>query len=252
MKRYSSNLIALLVYVWIFLFTAPLFAGDGFLSEEDLFEEDISTGLEINDPLESINRLTFRFNDFVYLKVMQPVADVYQAVTPDPIEQGATNIFHNLKYPVRLAGNLLQGRWQGAWVESGRFVINSTIGVLGAMKPADKISGFEPIPEEDIGQALGSWGIGEGFYLVLPVLGPSNMRDLVGLVGNRAVNPLDEPYSLIDDWNWEWQAALLATETTVNSPDLLKQYRYLKGSAIDPYSSLKNGYTQLRRAAVVE
>ncbi|WP_158279944.1 MlaA family lipoprotein [Coraliomargarita sinensis] len=233
---------------------APLSTwGEGdYLSEADLYGEELENNIEVSDPLEAINRYTFKFNDFVYLNLIEPLADGYQAITPDPVEEGASNFFDNLKYPVRLAGNLLQGRLKGAWVESGRFAINSTVGVLGVATPADHVKGFEPIPKEDIGQALGSWGLGEGPYLVIPLLGPSNLRDFGGYMGDRAVNPLDEPFSLIDDWNWEWRLALTATEITVISPDLLQRYKQLKGSAIDPYSSLKNGYTQMRRAAIEE
>ncbi len=252
MKTLNYKPGLLLIAVSVYCLAGSLHAQDDFLSEEDFFEEDLGTGLQINDPLESINRYTFAFNDWVYLNLMRPLAETYQAITPDPVEKAATNFFENLKYPIRLAGNLLQGRADGAWVETGRFAINSTIGLVGFFTPADDISGFERIPKEDIGQALGSWGIGEGPYLVLPLLGPSNVRDLFGLVGDRAVNPLDEPFSLIDDWDWEWQAALGVTEFTVNSPSLLQRYLQLKGSAIDPYSSLKNGYTQFRRAAVKE
>ena len=158
--------------------------------------------------------------------------------------------FTNLKYPVRLAGNLLQGRLKGAWVETGRFAVNSTVGVFGIFRPADQLNGLAPIPREDIGQALGSWGIGEGPYLVLPLLGPSNLRDLGGLVGDRAVNPLQEPLCLIDDW--EWRLALGGSEFLATAPSLVDRYIRLKGSSIDAYGSLKNGYTQFRRAAIEE
>lgn len=253
MKKYSFNLntIALLLLGACFL-PAGLQGQNDYLSEEELYGEEIKNGSETSDPLEFINRYTFQFNDFVYMNLVQPVADGYQAVTPDPVEEGASNFFDNLKYPVRLAGNLLQGRLKGAWVETGRFAINSTVGLLGVATPADKVKGFEDIPNEDIGQAFGSWGIGEGPYLVLPFLGPSNLRDLGGSVGDRAVNPLDEPFSLIDDWNWEWRTALPVTEFIVNSPSFMERYKRLKSSAIDPYSSLKNGYTQTRRAAIKE
>jgi len=234
----------------LMLFPFALQAAEGYLSEEDFYEEEIEGTIDVSDPLEPINRYTFKFNDFVYLNLVQPLADGYQAVTPDPVEEGANNFFYNLKYPVRLAGNLLQGRFDGAWVETGRFAMNTTVGIAGVFTPADKVNGFAPIPKEDIGQALGSWGLGEGPYLVLPLLGPSNLRDLGGYVGDRAVNPLKEPFSLIDDWNWEWRLALSATEFTVESPSLMDRYLRLKGSAIDPYSSLKNGYTQFRRAAI--
>ena len=241
---------------WAALFglvCAPaLFAQDSYLSEEDFFNEVIAEEAPISDPLESLNRYTFEFNDFVYMNMLQPIADGYTAITPDPVEEGASNFFYNLKYPVRLAGNLLQGKFEGAWVETGRFAINSTVGLGGVMTPADHVDGFEPISAEDIGQAMGAWGIGEGPYLVLPLLGPSNLRDLGGLIGDRAVNPLKEPYSLIDDWNWEWRLALSGSEFIANSPSLLDRYVQMKGGAIDPYSSLKNGYTQFRRGAIAE
>lgn len=250
MRNYNFRLIICLISFCASGLTIPAHAQDDYLSDDDLFEEDLSNGPEISDPLGFINRRTFAFNDWVYLNLLQPVADGYQAVTPDPVEKAAENVFDNLKYPIRLAGNLLQGRFKGAWVETGRFAINSTVGILGLFTPADEVSGLERIPKEDIGQALGSWGIGEGPYLVLPFFGPSNLRDLGGLLGDRAANPLAEPYSLIDDWNWEWRAGLTATELIVDSPALLNRYKELKASAIDPYSSLMNGYTQYRRAAI--
>lgn len=252
MKIYIFKRIAAAIMLAVCSLNTALHAEEAFLSEEDLYDEALKNGAEISDPLEFLNRYTFAFNDFVYLNLLEPVADGYQAITPDPVEEGASNFFRNLKYPVRLAGNLLQGRLKGAWVETGRFAINSTAGIFGVLTPANEISGFAPIPKEDIGQALGSWGVGEGPYLILPLLGPSNLRDLVGTVGDRAINPLDEPFSLIDDWNWEWQAALAGSEFIVDSPSLIARYKRLKGSAFDPYGSLKNGYTQYRRAAIKE
>ena len=232
--------------------TAPLIAEEEYLSEDDLYAEEITNGPEVGDPLESLNRYTFEFNDFVLLKLVQPVADGYQAITPDPVEEGAKNFFRNIRYPIRLAGNLLQGRLKGAWVETGRFAINTTAGIGGILTPADGMEGFEPIPAEGVGQALGAWGIGEGPYLVLPFLGPSNLRDLVGLVGDAAVHPTRKPFSLIDDWDWEWQTAWGGTEFLVSTPRLLDGYLQMKGSSIDPYTAVKNVYTQHRRAKLQE
>ena len=251
MKTYRFNSTASLLGFGCLAVCGSLAAQDEFFTEEELYEEEIAQAAQISDPLESINRYTFAFNDFVVLNLIDPLAEGYQAITPDPVEEGASNFFYNLKYPVRLVSNLLQGRLEGAWVETGRFVVNTGTS-LGFMTYADDIDMFQPIPPEDMGQAFGSWGIGEGPYLVLPILGPSNLRDLVGYVGDRAVNPLEEPFSLIDDWNWEVQAGLSATEFTVSSPRIVERYMQMKGSAIDPYTSLKNGYTQFRRAAVAE
>jgi len=221
-------------------------------SDADLYGDDVVTAGAVDDPLESINRVTFSVNDFIYLNVFEPVADAYTFITPDPVEEGATNFFRNLKYPVRLAANLLQGRLDGAWVETGRFAINTTFGVAGVFTPADSVDGFEPIPAEDIGQVLGAWGVSDGPYLVLPLLGPSNLRDLGGLVGDRAVDPLSQPFAVNESWNWEWRLALSATDVITSSPTIIERYKQLKGGSIDPYSSMKNGYTQFRNAAIKE
>lgn len=227
-------------------------AEEAYLSEDDFFYEDVGSQVSVADPLERLNRFTFGVNDFLYENVLDPVAKAYTAVTPDPVEVAANNFFDNLGYPVRLSGNLLQGRLRGAWVETGRFAINSTVGLAGILRPADEVDGFAPIKPEDAGQAFGAWGIGEGPYLVLPLLGPSNLRDFGGLLVDRSVNPTKEPFSAIADWDWEWKLALSATEIITSSPDRLERYEELKGQAIDPYSSLKNSYIQFRRAAVEE
>lgn len=232
------------------LIATSALAENEYLSEAALIEAELEGEAVVSDPIEPVNRAIFAFNDFVYLNLIDPLAKGYTAITPDPVERGAENFFRNLGYPVRLAGNLLQGRFEGAWVETGRFAINTTLGLGGVMRPADSMEGFAPIPSEDLGQAFGSWGWAEGPYLVLPLLGPSNLRDLVGYVGDRAVQPLDEPFSLIDDWDWEWRLALTASEITVESPSILARYRQMREGAIDPYGSMKNAYTQNRRAAV--
>ena len=170
-----------------------------FLTEEELYGDFEEEPTVVRDPLESVNRLTFKFNDFIYMNVVEHIAQGYQQVTPDPVERGASNFFKNLGYPVRLGGNLLQGRMQGAWLETERFAVNTTLGVVGVFPAADRFESLQPLPSEDMGQAFGAWGIGEGPYLVLPLLGPSNVRDLFGFLGDRAINPLKKPYSVISD-----------------------------------------------------
>lgn len=249
----SGSRAARVVQSLIFALVLPItVSAQDYLSEESLFEEEIEGTIEVYDPFEPVNRFTFAVNDLVLLNLVQPLADGYQAITPDPVEESASNFMRNLKYPVRLAGNLLQGRVRGAWVETGRFAVNSTVGLAGLFTPADGIDGLEPIPNEDIGQALGSWGIAKGPYLVLPLLGPSNLRDFGGLIADRAVNPLDQPFSVTDDWNWEWSAGLAGAEFLVASPSIVDRYLKMKGAAIDPYSSLKNSYTKFRQGAIEE
>jgi phospholipid-binding lipoprotein MlaA len=226
-------------------------AEEDFLSEEELYGDfDNGDVAVVHDPFESVNRMTFKLNDFIYMNVVKHLSNGYQAVTPDPVERGASNFFKNLGYPVRLVGNLLQGRVKGAWIETERFVVNTTVGVVGVFRAADRFERLQPIESEDLGQAFGAWGIGEGPYLVLPLLGPSNVRDLIGFVGDRAVNPLKKPYSVIEDS--DVQLAFGVTDFVVQSPTLMQLYTQMKEGAIDPYSSMKNGYSQKRRSMIEE
>ena len=235
------------------LTVTTLTAQDSNMAEDEaFFYEEVDESMDVYDPFESVNRVTFGFNDLVFSNTVQPLVDAYTSIAPDPVEEGASNFFHNLRYPVRLASNLLQCRFKGAWVETGRFAINSTFGIVGILTPADDYEGFAPIKSEDVGQVFGAWGIGEGPYLVLPFLGPSNLRDLAGFFGDRALNPLKEPFSAVDDWKWERQLALSGTGYIARSPQITKRYKQLKGSSIDPYSSLRNSYSQYRRGAVAE
>ncbi len=220
--------------------------------DEAFFDEELDESAGVYDPFESVNRFTFEFNDFVLSNALQPLVDAYTEITPDAVEEGASNFFYNLRYPVRLVSNLLQFRLKGAWIETGRFAINSTVGIVGILTPADDYESFAPIESEDVGQVFGAWGIGEGPYLVLPFFGPSNLRDLAGLFGDRTINPIKEPFSMIEDWDWEWQLATSSTEYISRSPQIIERYKQLKSSSIDTYSSLKNGYTQYRRGAIAE
>ncbi|MGB0416111.1 MAG: MlaA family lipoprotein [Coraliomargarita sp.] len=248
MLKLNSNYWALLLALLVPVTFAC--ADDDVLSEEELFEEDLGESIDVKDPLEPVNRVIFKFNDFVYTNVADPVANTYEYVMPDTAQKGAGNFFHNLKYPVRLVGNLLQGKGKGALVETGRFAVNTTVGLFGVLDLASQVDGLEKPPKEDIGQALGSWGVSEGPYLVIPFLGPSNLRDFGGYLGDRCVNPWQEPFTVLD--NWEWKLAYSVGDTVVSLPELLDMYEQMKGSAIDPYSSLKNGYTQYRRSEIAK
>ena len=221
-------------------------AEEDFVSDDALFgEEIVGDGLIVQDPLEAINRVIFKINDFVYVKVLDPFAASYSLIVPDPVEKSASNFFHNLKYPVRLVGNLLQGNLNGSWVETGRFLVNSTVGLAGILTPADQFESLQPVPEQDVGRALAARGIGKGPYLVLPLFGPSNLRDLIGQIGGHAVHPLIEPFSV---WkNWEARSVYSGSSQLANSPKIVDQYMALKGAAIDPYSAIKHAYMDSRQ-----
>lgn len=225
--------------------------GEPYVTMEELFDEGMEQiAPEVRDPFEPVNRVIFKFNDFLYLNVFNPVARTYEWVTPDPLEKRFSNFFENLGTPVRLVGNILQGKWDGALNESGRFLLNSTIGIAGLHRPADEVSFLEQPAKEDIGQALGSWGFGDGPYILIPVLGPSSFRDLIGRVGDRAVDPFKLPFAEFDEW--EVRTVYGVGGILVNSPSLVDRYKQMKGGALDPYIALRNGYFQYRDAAIKE
>ena len=168
--------IAFCVCLAGYTFNPIIFAAEGYIDESDLYDDDEfeESASHIADPLKGFNKAVFKFNDFAYVKVMRPISRGYENMMPDPAEKGLKNFFTNLKYPVRLTGSLLQFKFKRAGQETGKFLLNTTIGLGGFMNPAKDVEGLNP-PKEDIGQALGRWGIGHGFYLVLPLLGPTSL-----------------------------------------------------------------------------
>lgn len=134
------------------------------------------------DPLEAFNRSMYEFNDWFDYYVGKPVAKGYRAVLPDPVRRSFANFFLNLREPIVIVNDLLQGKLVQAASDTGRFVTNSVIGILGLFDPASRLG--MPRHDEDFGQTFGLWGVGDGPYLVLPFLGPRNLRDTVGLVGD--------------------------------------------------------------------
>lgn len=227
------------------------FAQDDGLDLEDLFAEEFEdepSQVAINDPLEPVNRAIFKFNDKVYRSIVKPFASAYSKVMPDPLERGIDNVFENLKFPSRFVSNGLQGRFGQAGKETGKFLVNSTVGVGGIFKVSDDIEGLRT-SDEDIGQALGRWGMGHGFYIVFPFLGPTSLRDFAGDFADGAVEPIPTPWSQVDDTT---ERLVLRVIDTVNGlPALMDLYDSMRRAAVDPYASVRDGYTQ-RRAKQVE
>lgn len=139
------------------------------------------------DPLEPVNRAVFKFNETADKYALRPVAKVYADITPAPARQGITNFFDNLQEPRNIVNAILQAKFVQAGKNLGRLLLNSTAGLAGFVDVATEV-GLEK-HEEGLGQTLGHWGVGEGWYLMLPLLGPSTNRDLVGFAGDSFVNP---------------------------------------------------------------
>lgn len=211
---------------------------EGLFSEYN--EKDVAT---LRDPLYWFNYGMYTFNDRLYTWVLRPVAKGYKAVLPLPLRRGINNFFYNTLFPVRFANSLLQGKFSPAVSEVNIFVINTVVGGLGFARPAQDVFDMKNA-EEDFGQTLGSYAIGDGFYLVLPLFGPSTLRDLVGRVGDFFLTPVNyvEPTAL---------SYGLKGEDTINATSLrIGEYEALKEAALDPYIALKDIYLQHRKKSI--
>jgi phospholipid-binding lipoprotein MlaA len=200
----------------------------------------------ISDPLEPINRAFFVFNDRLYFWFLKPVAKGYSAVAPAPVRKGIKNFFSNLGFPVRLVNCLLQAKFSGAGYEFERFFINSTLGLAGFLDMADREFGVKPF-DEDFGQTLALYGLGQGFYVNWPFLGPSSALDTVGLAGDYFLEPTYHA-----DLEFSEKTGLKGLKT-INSTSLtLGDYETLKNSALDPYIAFRDAYIQYRQSKIKE
>jgi phospholipid-binding lipoprotein MlaA len=215
-------------------------AGTG--SDDEFAEWEQDTSAEVYDPLEKINRGVFWFNEQADRFVIKPVAKGYDWALPKPVKRGVSNVFDNLFTPVVAVSDLLQGNFQESAEDVGRFVVNSTVGVVGIFDVATGW-GLEK-RREDIGQAFGAWGIGSGPYLVLPILGPSSVRDGVGLVGNYFLLP----QNYIEDDGTRWGVTILGGIDTRYR--LLDASTVLEQAALDRYAFVRSSYTQHRQNLV--
>jgi phospholipid-binding lipoprotein MlaA len=206
----------------------------------DIPEGEMEVGF-IPDPFEPINRVFFHFNDKLYFWVLKPVATGYKKVTPDQFRICVRNFFSNLFMPIRAVNCLLQGKFQGFGIELLRFLVNSTAGMLGLMDPAQTALKLDK-QDEDFGQTLGLYGLGPGFFINWPILGPSSVRGTVGFVGDMYLDPA--AWVSIDFGEW----FVIRGYEMVNTTSLsLGEYEALKKAALDPYVALRDAYYQYRQ-----
>ena len=205
------------------------------------------------DPLYHWNKFWFGFNDLFYGGLMRPIAVSYAFIVPKPVRTGLTNAYQNFIFPIRFINALLQLDFKKASKEFGRFMLNSTIGIGGLIDVAKADPNLAP-GNEDFGQTLGYYGIGDGIYIVWPLLGPSTLRDSVGLAGDAAANPLTwifGPWSIGGDSNpWYWSYIIKGGDVFNNMPNTLEAYDNIVKPAVDPYTAVKDAYIQYRRNAI--
>jgi phospholipid-binding lipoprotein MlaA len=205
--------------------------------DDEPLQEEKAT---ITDPIEPFNRAMYQVNDKMYFWLLKPVAQGYKAVVPEPARISVKNFFSNLKYPVRFVSCLLQADFTGAATETGRFAVNTVWGIGGLLDPAAGKELDLQKQDTDLGQTLGVYGAGHGFYIVWPFFGPSSVRDTADIIGNQVLYPL----SFLDIWYASLGAKAVET---VNSTSLrIGDYESLIGAAIDPYVAMRDAYVQYR------
>lgn len=229
------------------------FANNDFMEDFDSEFSD-KTG-EIFDPLSGYNRAMTTFNDKLIINVLVPVSKSYAYVVPQTARTGIDNFFENLRFPIRFVNNLLQLKFENSAEELGRFLVNTLWGLGGFMDPATKELNMKA-HKEDFGQTLGFYGVGEGFHIVLPFFGPSNLRDTIGLTTDGIVSPVNSigenalHYKIPNNF---LETAGIKTFDVINSTSLNpNQYELLKKDALDLYPFLRDIYTQARKKQIEE
>ena len=202
------------------------------------------------DPLEKVNRGMWAVNQGADKVLIKPVTSVYRAVTPRPVRQGVSNIFSNLSEPWSFVNNLLQGKGERAGRNMARFLINSTVGIAGLWDPASKL-GARPAPE-DLGQTLAVWGVNGGPYLVLPLLGPSTLRDGVGSGVAAYADPVKYAINHADIDVWYKRGYLALYIVDARSQLIESGGDAFLESSLDPYAAARSAYLQYRTAAIAD
>lgn len=200
------------------------------------------------DPLEGINRGIYKFNDVADKAVIKPVATAYKTITPSPIRKGFNNFFNNLSTITTVLNDLLQLKFAEAFTDAGRFVINTTFGLAGFID----VASMDNIPhrKEDFGQTLGFWGVGNGAYLVLPLLGPSSLRDVTGFtVDTLTTDPITYTHNI---GQIRLHNQLRAAQLVDKRTQLLEAGDLVDSASLDPYSFMRDAYLQRRANQVAD
>ncbi|MEW6426610.1 MAG: VacJ family lipoprotein [Thermodesulfobacteriota bacterium] len=205
-------------------------------------EETAQEVVDLPDPFEPVNRVFFHFNDKVYFWALKPASRVYGTVIPQDLRICIRNAFHNLLAPVRVVNNLLQGKIGESTIEVMRFAINTTAGIGGLVDLAGSGFGLRA-SNEDLGQTLGHYGAGGGWYFCWPLIGPSSLRDTIGMAGDSFLDPVG--------YLEFWETMAVKSGNRVNTTSLrIGEYEEFKASAVDPYVAMRQAYSQYRQASI--
>ena len=235
----------LIYFIMIFIsFNLHAGASDDVKTNSEDFETSIVED-EIYDPLEGVNRAIFGFNNVADKIILEPTAKGYKKL-PTPVQSGIGNFINNLKLPLVAVNQLLQGQGKNAAESTGRFLVNSTIGIFGLIDVADDL-GLEQ-KEEDFGQTLAKWGVGDGFYIVLPLFGPSNLRDTSGMFMTMMTDPVNA-YAASQGEAWAIPLRTVANAVDQRSK-IIDEVNALRDNSLDYYAAVRSSYYQNRKAAI--
>lgn len=219
--------------------------------DEDIFEIEDEEEVEIKDSFQSYNRFMFKCNDKFYNYILNPISKIYSLFLPKSVQKNIDNVFENAKMPIRFLNNVFQGKFGLASNEVGRFVVNSTVGLAGLFDPAESALNMKQ-HDEDFGQTLGHYGVGSGSYIVLPILGPSNIRDSIGYIVDTATDPLTWTYiehTEPDELFTGLQAVRFINNYYYN---IRERYESITEKAFDPYIAIQHAYTKNREKKIKE
>lgn len=243
MNKFKQIYLAFIII--LFSFSVLASASDDVKTDSEDFETTIYED-EVYDPFEGVNRAIFSFNNAADKIVLEPVAKGYKKL-PSPIQSGVGNFINNLKLPLAAVNQLFQGQGRNAIESTGRFLVNSTIGIFGLIDVADNI-GLDQ-KEEDFGQTLATWGVGDGFYIVLPLFGPSNLRDTTGMLMTMMTDPINA-YATSQGEAWA-----IPMRTAANAIDqrsqIIDEVNALRDNSVDYYAAVRSSYYQNRKAAIM-
>jgi len=206
---------------------------------------------QVKDCFEGVNRATFKFNQVLDGVIFKPIAKAYR-VLPSPVRAGTGNALDNISTLVTIPNNVLQGDLKKAGVNTGRFIVNTTLGIVGIFDVAEKI-GFPEYEKEDYGQTLGAMGVGEGCYLVLPVLGPSTARDTIGSIANMMGGDPWYNVTTVNDTQYfsdfDYWASRVGAGIDFRAKNL-DSFENLEKNSIDFYASVRSLYLQDRQQKI--
>lgn len=242
-------------FLSILVFVSVIFAASNVQDDiADSFDSEYTQEVKQDfDPLSGYNNFMTNVNDKFYTHILFPVAKGYKKIIPKGARTSVSNFFHNLFFPVRFVNNLLQMKFKNSFEELERFVVNSTVGVAGLFDVAANRMKIYP-HNEDLGQTLGFYGLGGGFHIVLPILGPSNLRDTVGLVGDWYLDPKiyvdDRGYNLTDN---DTESFGVSSFNVINRASFnYKKYEAIKKGNVVLYPVLKDLYEKHRDKLIKE